>query len=175
MGVTQRRRQADLDRLRGLIAANPGKIELRDVKGDPPSVISLRFHCRSVSALNPTSGPTYGSTHDLRIQLGERYPLEQPLVYVESPISNPHVFPNTRRICLGEAWIPSEMMDVFVQRLWSIIVWDPRVIDPSSPANMEALRWFEANRSLLPLAPPDLHSAGTDAPPPKPRLVWRSQ
>ncbi|HEV2529533.1 MAG TPA: ubiquitin-conjugating enzyme E2 [Thermomicrobiales bacterium] len=173
MGVIVRRRQADLERLRELAAANPGRIDILGVDGDPPNTIRFRLNCRSITAMSAV-GPTYGNGHHLRVTFGERYPMEQPLVYLESPIWNPHIFASTRRICIGTAWSPSETLDVFIQRVWAILAWDPQVIDPNSPANMEALRWSETNRTMLPIEPARLRSSSEPAPSaPKPRISWR--
>ncbi len=174
MGVMIRRRQADLERLRELAAANPGRIEIVAVEGEPPTMIRFRLNCQSITELPATGQPVLGNHHTLRVHFGQRYPLEPPLVYVESPIANPHVFPTTRRICIGAAWIPSETLDLFVQRVWAILAWDPQIIDPGSPANMTALKWSEDHRDRLPIEPIRLRNAGTpvraDA---KPRLSWR--
>ena len=174
MGVMIRRRQADLERLRELAAANPGRIEIVAVEGEPPALIRFRLTCQSITELSASGQPTFGGSHLLRVHFGQRYPLEQPLVYVESPIANPHVFPTTRRICIGAAWIPSETLDLFVQRVWAILAWDPQVIDPGSPANTTALQWSEDHRNRLPIEPARLRNAGTpvqaDS---KPRLSWR--
>lgn len=174
MGVMIRRRQADLERLRELAAANPGRIEIVATEGEPPAMIRFRLNCQSVIELPATGQLVLGGRHTLRVHFGQRYPLEPPLVYVESPIANPHVFPTTRRICIGAAWTPSETLDLFVQRVWAILAWDPQVIDPGSPANMTALKWSEDHRDRLPIEPIRLRNAGAlveaEA---KPRLSWR--
>ena len=174
MGVILRRRQADLERLRKLAAANPGRIEIVAVEGEPPSTIRFRLNCQSVVELPAAGQPVLGNRHLLRVQFGQRYPLEPPLVYVESPIANPHVFPTTRRICIGAAWTPSETLDLFVQRVWAILAWDPQIIDPNSPANLTALKWSEDHRHRLPIEPARLRSANapvvSDA---RPRVNWR--
>lgn len=174
MGVMLRRRQADLERLRELAAANPGRIEIVAVEGEPPATIRFRLHCRSVVELPAGGQPTLGDNHLLRVHFGQRYPLEAPLVYVESPIANPHIFPSTRRICIGVAWTPAETLDLFVQRVWAILAWDPAIIDPDSPANMAALHWSEANAHRLPFETARLRNATAlveaEA---KPRLSWR--
>ena len=173
MGVIVRRRQADLERLHELAAANPGRIDILAVEGDPPSTIRFRLNCRSITGFSGGL-PTYGNGHHLKLAFGERYPMEQPLVYLDSPIWNPHIFGTTKRICFGNAWTPSETLDVFVQRVWAILAWDPQIIDPNSPANLDALRWSETNRNMLPVEPARLRSS-TEPPPstPRPRISWR--
>ena len=174
MGVMIRRRQADLERLRELAAANPGRIEIVATEGEPPAMIRFRLNCQSITELPATGQPVLGGRHTLRVHFGQRYPLEPPLVYVESPIANPHVFPTTRRICIGAAWTPSETLDLFVQRVWAILAWDPQVIDPGSPANMAALKWSEDHRERLPIEPIRLRNAGAPVEAEaKPRLSWR--
>ncbi len=173
MGVIVRRRQADLERLRDLATANPGRIDILGVDGDPPNTIRFRLNCRSITGFSG-GVPSYGNGHHLRVTFGERYPMEQPLVYLESPIWNPHIFASTRRICIGNAWSPSETLDIFIQRVWAILAWDPQVIDPGSPANMEALSWSTANQGMLPIEPTRLRTS-TEQPQatPKPRISWR--
>ena len=176
MGVMIRRRHADVERLQALARANPGRIEVLNVEGDPPATVRFRLALRSVVELPAGGEPLIGQRHTLRVQFGQRYPLEAPLVYLESPIANPHIFPTTRRICIGVAWTPSETLDLFVQRVWAILAWDPQVIDPNSPANMGALDWSQKNATRLPFETARLRGADAapaPAEPAKPKLSWR--
>jgi ubiquitin-protein ligase len=176
MGVTIRRRHADVERLQALARANPGRIEVLGVEGDPPATVRFRLNMRSAVEMPAGGEPVIGQRHTLRVQFGQRYPLEPPLVYVESPVANPHVFPTTRRICIGVAWMPAETLDLFVQRVWAILAWDPQVIDPGSPANMAALDWSQAHKDRLPFEPTRLRGADAapaPAEPAKPKISWR--
>lgn len=172
MGVTLRRRQSDLERLRNLAAANPGRVEVIDGADGASDLVRIRLHCRSMTSLESGMNPTFGSSHLVRIQFGHRYPLEAPLVYIESPIAHPHIFANTRRICLGPVWSASETLDRFVDRIWSILTWQPELIDPNDAANYAANAWYEANRHRAPLDPRTLRIPDTAVGEQKPRISW---
>ena len=174
MGVIIRRRQADYERLRSLATVNPGRLTIVRTSGTPPDTIWLKINGTTVSHLPSGGAPSTTSSSTVRIQFGERYPLEQPLVYLETPVANPHIFPNTKRICLGTAWNASETLDLFVQRIWAILAWDPEVIDPGSPANTAALDWAEKHPDRLPFERGRLRLPDVPVPEQKPKVSWLS-
>ncbi|HEU0113864.1 MAG TPA: hypothetical protein VFQ80_04280 [Thermomicrobiales bacterium] len=168
MSVGATRRAADFERLRDFAAAHPAALQILQMEGQPPQRYLLRFVCRGMESL-PGGRARYRTTHDVQIVLPAAYPIARPTATVLSPICNPHVF-ESGAVCLGDAWNPAESLDVFVRRLRSILVWDPLVLDPGSPANWTAMRWAEAHRRDLPLDEP---SFGGAAPAPPPPIVWR--
>jgi ubiquitin-protein ligase len=113
--------------------------------------------------------PRYRTTHDVLVVLPAAYPIGRPTATVLTPICNPHVF-DSGVVCLGgAAWSPAESLDLFVRRLRSILVWDPLILDPGSPANWTAMRWAEGRRDQLPLDEPSFGGETPAAPAP---IVW---
>ena len=174
MGVIIRRRQIDFERLRSLVAANPGRLEIVRTSGTPPDTIWLKLNGTTVSHLPPGGQPSTTSSSTVRIQFGERYPLEPPLVYVETPVAHPHIFPTTKRICVGSYWSASETLDRFIQRIWAILAWDPQVIDFNDAANTAAMTWAEAHTDRFPFERRTLYLPDVAVPEHKPKVNWLS-
>lgn len=167
MSVSTTRRNADYTRLRELTASHPGLVEILRVQGNPPSNFVIRLLCCSMESC-PGGTPIYRESHDIAIQLPVQYPISPPDVRVVTPIFNPHVFANGR-VCLGSQWTPSESLDVLVLRLRSILVWDPVILDPKSPANSHAMAWANSHPERLPLDKSQIR----ESPALKPRISWR--
>ncbi|HET7093166.1 MAG TPA: ubiquitin-conjugating enzyme E2 [Thermomicrobiales bacterium] len=163
MSVVAARRAADSERLRAFAAAHPAALQILQTEGNPPHRYLLRFVCRGVESL-PGGRPRLRATHDVQIVLPTAYPIARPTATVLTPVCNPHIF-ESGTVCLGDAaWSPAESLDLFVQRLRSILVWDPLILDPGSPANWTAMRWAEAHRRDLPLDEPSFGGAAPAAP-----------
>ena len=148
MSVPERRKASDFEKLKAFAARSNGSIAIQSTSGNPPTQYVLRIMCRSVEALD-SGTPRFRTSHDVKISLSSSYPLGKPTVTMLTPIFNPHIF-TSGAFCLGDFWNPAESLDVFVQRLIAIIVCDPVILDPRSPANGEAMRWVQANRQQLP-------------------------
>jgi hypothetical protein len=169
MSVGAVRRAADFARLRDFAAAHPDALHILQTEGDPPQRYLLRFVCRGMESL--TGGrPRFRTTHDVQIVLPAAYPIARPTATTLTPVCNPHIF-ESGAVCLGDAaWSPAESLDLFVRRLRSILVWDPLILDPGSPANWTAMRWAEAHKRDLPLDEPSFGGVAPAAPPP---ISWR--
>lgn len=169
MNPAQVRLLADRDRLRALAAAHPDAIRVVQAVGDPPTGYDIELRCRGAEAPGAT-GPVLRAGHLVRVRLPAGYPIKRPTVQVLTPVWNPHVFSNGM-VCLGSEWSPGQPLDLFVRRIWRIIVWDPAVIDPGSPADGAAMDWYEAHPTAVPFDRVD--PVGAQAPDaPKPRIAW---
>ncbi len=164
-------------RLQALAQAHPDAITIVKVDDDPPVRYLLDLHCTGAASLNEVSDEVVlKKTFRVQIDMGSKYPVQRPAVHVGSPFFNPHIF-SSGAVCLGMPWTPTQSLDVFVRRLWGLLVWDPEVLDEMSPADSDAIAWFKRHKdrvpfdrvdpTLPPKAPPE------PPPPPKPRITWR--
>jgi ubiquitin-protein ligase len=167
--VATTRRTTDLQRLRALEQRNPDGFKILETTGSPPNRYLVRLTCRSIESVSRNT-PRYRTAHDLEITLPAGYPLAWPSVQVTTPIWNPHIFAGGQ-ICLGgHAWNPTEFLDVFMLRLFSILTWDPLIINERSPANSIAMNWYCAHRGDFPLDRTSLRTGEV----PKPRISWKT-
>jgi ubiquitin-protein ligase len=130
---------ADRERLAALAAASGGRI----VVLAQPTPVRARFEL----ALHYPTAPSAAyprerqETTRLAIELPERYPFQPPVAVVSTPIHHPNVFASGL-VCLGAKWLPSEGMDLFVQRLIRLFTFDPLLVNVHSVANAAALHWY---------------------------------
>lgn len=164
------RRRTDLAKLKELQGKMPKALEITGVKGDTPHSISCRI--RIPTARNAEYPRVRQEVSDVEIQLPERYPFEKPFVSFKTPIWNPNVYANGQW-CFG-GWNVTEYLDLFVVRLMKVIALDPTIINPRSPANGDAARWYvqvqERQPELFPTVSILALIAGQEAP----KIVWRS-
>ncbi|MCX7891597.1 MAG: hypothetical protein N2544_04400 [Burkholderiales bacterium] len=161
---------ADTESLRGLAIASGGKIALLGVPapGTPRFVVELGY-ATAGSAAYPARRQ---ERTRIVIDLPARYPFEPPRATVTTPILHPNVF-LSGLVCLGAKWLPSEGMDLFVQRLARLVTFDPLLVNVHSAANREALAWYLAARARHPEAfPTDRVDVGGPAQGPA-RVQWR--
>jgi len=131
---------ADIDRMRALAAAARGKVELMALPapGAPRFVLELGY-ATAASARYPADRRT---TTRLVIDLPARYPFMPPAATITTSIFHPNVFPSGL-VCLGQKWIASEGMDLFVRRIAQLITFDPLIVNVHSVANPAALAWYQ--------------------------------
>lgn len=172
------RRAAEYARLQELCAREPDAFEILRTLGDPPSVYLIRITCVGMAAKG-SKGPVLADEHDLRIRLPESYPFGKPVVIVETPVFNPHVFVTNNNVCIGGVWNPTQTLDQLVLKLRMLLRWDTVVIDPDSPANLAAMQWAEHHWADLPLDKPPAEPAAEPAfdptvpsEQPPPRIQW---
>jgi ubiquitin-protein ligase len=151
MSAFAQRRHEDLQKLRQLAASHPGRISISKVVGDPPSEIEI------ILAFKTAPSQQYPSIVQERTQavisLPAKYPLVPPAVIVRSPILHPNVYVGGT-VCLGTTWLPASGLDLLVKRLIQIITFDVTVLNEQSPANRDALAWYQATRARTPQAFP---------------------
>lgn len=151
MSAGAERRREDLRRLESLCASSGGRVRLLGRKGDPPSEIIIELRCKTAGSRDYPG--RYVEHTEVRIQFPARYPFQEPLAEVLTPIFHPNVFP-AGRICFGTKWIPTEGLDLLVKRIGQIVTFDPALLNEHSPANRDAVGWYRATRARHPGAFP---------------------
>ncbi|MGN6113254.1 MAG: ubiquitin-conjugating enzyme E2 [Luteimonas sp.] len=155
-------------KLKALERATHGRIRVVGHSGSPISKISLKFLVRTAA---DDKYPTKTiSEVDAAIQLGARYPFEEPAVSISTKVFNPNIY-TSGRVCLGSKWIATEYLDLLAQRLFKILAFDEGIINTSSAANGDAARWYIRARASSPGDFPSdslLASGGTQ----KPTMSW---
>ena len=147
----QLRRASDLERLRTLAAVSGGRLVLLDGSDRPGAPIRLQLRVRTAGGEDYPLRAIDGVR--LRIDLPARYPFERPAVLVETPIFHPNVFVNGV-VCQGEQWLPSEGLDLLMQRMARLVTFDPAHVNCGSAANGRAANWYMAQRAATPQAFP---------------------
>lgn len=143
MNALNARRDEDLAKLKDLERRTGGRIRVTSVCGNPVSQIGLKLMVRTAG---DDRFPSKVLTEvNATIQLRSRYPFEEPLVAITTKVFNPNVYTNGR-VCMGAKWQPTEFLDLLVQRLFKILAFDPSIVNPSSPANGDAARWYKNAR-----------------------------
>jgi hypothetical protein len=166
MNPLQRRRQAELDKVKKLVAESGGTLILIRTSGNPPSTYVIEYHCRSL-VRDPSGVVSIQNKHQVEINLGLNYPIVKPTARFLTPIFNPHVFPSNI-ICLGANWNAGDTLDMLILKLGALLQLDPRVIDPNSLANIEAYHWVTLNQRSIPLGTICFKAAAT----PPSRIQW---
>lgn len=146
----ENRLKTDYQKLQAAVAVSGGDIRLVRASGSPPTRYVIEFHCPSLFR-EPGGRLSSRQVHQVEISLGAEYPLPggRPTARLITPVFNPHVF-ESGTICLGE-WKPTETLDVLVLRIGALLQWDPKVLNPHSPANHEAMNWAMQHPEKLPL------------------------
>lgn len=141
---------------RAMQALQNGIIKWEPDRRVPPEVYAVDFNLRGMIGPN-----AFRDTHTVVIKLLPEYPDRPPYArFTSRPLLfHPHVFGNGV-VCVG-GYSPDEGLAVFCLRLARYIQFQPNLINTKSPANKEALQWFNENRGRLPVdnTPlPDLRS-----------------
>jgi ubiquitin-protein ligase len=165
------RRNEDIAKLRHLEQQSGGRVRLIKVSGDPISQIQMKLIVRTAAddkypakALNEV---------DATIQLGARYPFEEPSVSLGTKVFNPNVY-TSGRVCLGSKWLATEFLDLLARRLFKILAFDESIINTASAANGEAARWYVRAKSKYPTEfPSDLLS--DTASPTNSSMKWKDK
>lgn len=168
MSAFNARREEDVAKLKALELATHGRIRVVGHSGNPISKISLKFLVRT--AADDKYPVKTISEVDAAIQLGARYPFEEPAVSISTKVFNPNIY-TSGRVCLGSKWIATEYLDLLAQRLFKILAFDEGIINTSSAANGDAARWYIRARGSRPSDFPSdslLVSCGTQ----KPTMSW---
>lgn len=168
MSVSAVRRAADLARLRSLAQSAGGKISVLEDARPDRYVVDLRYFTVGSRDYPRVKQPA----SRLVVDLGARYPFQPPAANVVTPIFHPNVFASGL-VCLGAKWLPSEGMDLFVQRIARLLTFDPLLLNLQSAANGEAMHWYRRVAVLHPEAFPtdrvELELTET----PTPRVQWQ--
>lgn len=160
MSAFTERRSQDLQKLQALAAGSSGKIRVLKTAGSPVSTIEVELNFRTAGG---KSYPTDSRSSTVcRIVLPARYPFVEPSVEIATPIFHPNVW-TSGKVCLGVKWLPTQGLDLLVNRLVQIITFDETILNEQSPANTDALAWYRSTKRKHPTAFPTdaLHTAGS--------------
>lgn len=162
------RRVQDIEKLRQLSSASHGRIVVTAASGNPVSKITLELHYRTAGSNRyPTD---VQNVTRVVIDLPAKYPFAEPSAKILTPIYHPNVY-SSGLICFGLKWLPSEALDLLVQRIVQIVTFDPLILNEKSPANGAALSWYRDVRRKDPsVFPTDRPGAAASAK--KPAMSW---
>ncbi|MCG3201207.1 MAG: hypothetical protein NFCOHLIN_01073 [Gammaproteobacteria bacterium] len=141
------RRDEDIAKLKELERQTGGRIKVTRVSGNPISQIDLKLKVRTAGDDRFPSKVL--NEVDATIQLGARYPFEEPSVSLPTKVFNPNVY-TSGRVCLGSKWLSTEYLDLLAQRLFKILAFDESIVNTASAANGEAARWYIRAKSARP-------------------------
>lgn len=167
--VSAVRRAADLARLRALAQTSAGKISVLQDSRPDRYIVELRYLTAGSRDYPRVKQPA----SRVVIDLGARYPFQPPAASVVTPIFHPNVF-SSGLVCLGAKWLPSEGMDLFVQRIARLLTFDPLLLNLQSAANGEAMHWYRRTAQAHPAAFPSDRVELDVADGPNPRVQWTS-
>jgi hypothetical protein len=149
--TTAARREIDVERVRALAAASAGRIGIvmLPIAGHPRFMLDLGYATAGSTAYPQVQQ----ASSRIAIELASRHPFHPPLTTVLTPIFHPHVFASGV-VCIGAKWLPSEGMDLFVQRIVRLLAFDPLLMNPNSIANGAANAWYRVALQRHPSAFP---------------------
>jgi ubiquitin-protein ligase len=134
------RRSQDLQKLKLLAERSHPRLKLIRVSGDPPNEFDVEFRVRTAPSREYPR--VVQEVTKVTISLPSRYPFDEPKVTIKTPILHPNVYASGL-ICLGTKWIPTNGLDLLVKRIGQIITFDPTILNDRSPANRDALAWYQ--------------------------------
>lgn len=142
---------ADRERLRALAKDSCGQVVIRREPTATFAGCELELHYATAGS------PAYPATRQpvsvLVIAFGDRYPFLPPSATFRTPIYHPNVYPSGL-VCLGSRWLPSEGIDLFLQRVIRLMTFDPLLVNENSAAHPAALHWYRRARAAHPAAFP---------------------
>ncbi len=168
MSAFAERRTQDVQKLHALAAGSGGRVRILKTAGAPVSSIEIELLYRTAG------GQNYPREHRestiCKIVLPARYPFVEPSVEIKTPILHPNVWASGK-VCLGVKWLPTQGLDLLVNRLIQIIIFDETILNELSPANGTALSWYRSAKRQHPSAFPtdSLLPAGSSSPP---KMSW---
>lgn len=168
MSAFDERRDQDVQKLGDLQRHSREQIIVTRVSGRPPNEIDVALHLKTAPSRQYPR--TVQKITQLTIFLPARYPFAEPSVTIKTPILHPNVY-SSGRICLGVKWIASFGLDLLVRRIVQIVTFDPSVLNEASPANRDALTWYQQAKRAHPDAFPS-DSLVLSAPEPPKTIKW---
>ena len=105
MSARAERLQQDLGKLEALCQQSQGRIKILSRKGNPVRELVIELRYRTAPSSEYPSRVQEAT--QVRIELADRYPFQEPTASVVTPILHPNVFASGR-ICLGKKWMPTE-------------------------------------------------------------------
>jgi ubiquitin-protein ligase len=136
--VIRERVNQDILKINELAKATNNRIKITGTSGNPTNQLLLEL--RYITVPSDRYPEDRISVSKIQIDLLDRYPIVAPKVTFLTPIYNPNIFSHNI-VCLGN-WIPTEFLDLLVKRIVKLIVYDPLIINLTSPANSGATSWY---------------------------------
>ena len=169
MSISAERIKQDLRKINEFPGSVNGRIKIKSTLDKPVSKIFLELNY-------PTAPSNHypqkvQQTTNVEIELLSRYPFQEPTAKITTPIYHPNVY-RSGRICFGTKWLPTQGLDLLVERIIKIITFDKTILNAESPANGEALNWYEVAVKKYPEAFPTNRLNATDQP--KKKIVWNN-
>jgi ubiquitin-protein ligase/uncharacterized Zn-finger protein len=172
MSALHERREQDLKKLKKLEEITGGKVKVLKTSGHPINELQLQLAYRTAAS---TSYPhSVQGINLLKISLPAKYPLSghPPTAIITTPIIHPNIY-KSGLICLGQQESVTAGLDLLVRRIVQIITFDPTVLNENSPANAEALSWYQKTKKLYPKNFPS-DQLSLFAPSSKPTISWNN-
>jgi hypothetical protein len=141
MSAGDQRRREDIRRLQSVCAASAGRLQILSTRGEPAREVTIEIACKTAASAGYPDDVSQRTK--VRIQFPDRYPFQEPLAEIQTPIFHPNVY-SSGRICFGTKWIPTEGLDLLVRRIVAIVTFDPSLVNVSSPANAPAAAWYRS-------------------------------
>lgn len=166
MVLSKERIDSDISKIGELSENSSGKAKLVSFKNNKV-IIELLFK----TIENKDGKITQKS--NIEMVLPSNYPFTGPKVTFTTKIFHPNVY-TSGLVCLGpKDWVISEPLSMLVERIINIIIYDPKMVNPSSPANPDAANWYSKNLHKNPnLFPTDNFSKTSEKS--KPKIKWSS-
>jgi len=171
MDALTRRREEDLQRLRNISSLYQQVVRVLE---QGPSLSSVKVRLKIPTARDTMYPGTIQESTDIEIAFPQRYPFEEPLVRVLTPVWNPNIFQGGK-ICLGTRWLATEGLDLLVERVMRILAFEPSIINTHSPAHQGACNWYITARSLYPSAFPSVQVGDLLLKVKKPKILWKRE
>ncbi|MGV8122489.1 MAG: ubiquitin-conjugating enzyme E2 [Candidatus Xenobiia bacterium LiM19] len=170
MEAINRRRKEDLEKIKALASLYPGRVELLEYNR---SISSIKLRLKVPTSRDSNYPHTVQESSDILFELPQRYPFEEPLAKVLTPIWNPNVF-TSGKICLGTRWMPTESLDLLVERIMKLLAFDPLIVNTHSPANSAASQWYAVQAAKKPGIFPTVKIEALKQQVQKPVMVWKN-
>jgi ubiquitin-protein ligase len=140
MSYFDERIEQDILKLKKLEQITNGKVSIKKITGNPKNHIEIGLNFKTILSKEDLFPKNY--TGIVHIDLLSKYPFNNPPKATFVPlIFHPNVYSNGV-VCLGPIWRPTEFLDLLVKRLVQIMIFDPLLTNPNSPANIDAANWY---------------------------------
>lgn len=166
MAVSEERVKQDVKRIEELGRKHGGRIVL-ERKSASTLFVTLKYR---TAPSNQYPSKVQDETK-IKIELLAKYPFVEPKVTIATPVFHPNVY-SSGLICFGTKWLPTQGLDLLVQRVVQIITFDKSILNEDSPANRAALDWYRRARSQHSSAfPTDTFNPHGE---PRKKMVWKN-
>lgn len=140
MSARDTRIQSDIQKIKTLSEKTGGRVR---IESSTASRIKLSFNYKTV--MNGSGATVNSATAE--IVLSSRYPFAEPKVKFLSEVFHPNVY-DSGQVCLGTKWLPTEGLDLLVERLIKILIFDATILNTASPASSSALKWYRKKAAV---------------------------